>query len=106
MTDTSSRRIVLPLIDHHCHGVVDTELRDDEFRSLATESGWPGPAGTESLPLPFCLGVRLFCPPVLGLEPLAPLEEYLAQRRTLGASEANRMLLRSTGTSHYLLETR
>ncbi|MFE4541166.1 amidohydrolase family protein [Arthrobacter sp. NPDC056727] len=105
MTDTSSRRIDLPLIDHHCHGVVDAELSDEEFRSLATESDWPGPAGTDSLESPFGLAVRRFCAPVLGLEPLAPLDEYLAQRRTIGASEANRLLLRSTGTSDYLLDT-
>lgn len=105
MTDTSSRRIDLPLIDHHCHGVVDAELSDDGFRSLATESGWPGPAGTDSLESPFGLAVRRFCAPILGLEPLAPLDEYLARRRSLGASEANRLLLGSTATSDYLLDT-
>ena len=105
MTDTSSRRIDLPLIDHHSHGVVDIELGGEEFRSLATESDWPGPAGTDSLESPFGLAVRRFCAPVLGLEPLAPLEEYLDRRRTIGAAEANRLLLRSTGTSDYLLDT-
>lgn len=105
MTDTSNRRIALPLIDHHCHGVVDTELSDEEFRSLGTESDWPGPAGTDSLDSPFGLAVRRFCAPVLGLEPLAPLDEYLAQRRDMGAAEANRLLLRSTGTSEYLIDT-
>lgn len=105
MTDTSSRRVDLPLIDHHSHGVVDTELGGEEFRSLATESDWPGPAGTDSLESPFGLAVRRFCAPVLGLEPLAPLDEYLAQRRNIGAVEANRLLLRSTGTSQYLLDT-
>jgi hypothetical protein len=104
MTDIS-RRIDLPLIDHHCHGVVDAELSDDEFRIMATESDWPAPEGTDSLESPFGLAVRRFCAPVLGLEPLAPLDEYLAQRRSLGASEANRMLLRSTGISDYLLDT-
>lgn len=105
MTHTNSRRIDLPLIDHHCHGVVDAELSDDGFRILATESDWPGPAGTDSLASPFGLAVRRFCAPVLGLEPLAPLDEYLAQRRSIGPSEANRLLLRSTGTSEYLLDT-
>ncbi|MFF2318423.1 amidohydrolase family protein [Arthrobacter sp. NPDC058097] len=105
MTDRSSRRIDLPLVDHHCHGVVGAELTDDEFRSLATESDWPAPAGTDSLDSPFGLAVRRFCAPVLGLEPLAPLDEYLARRRGIGAAEANRLLLRSTGTSHYLLDT-
>lgn len=105
MTDRSSRRIDLPLVDHHCHGVVEAELTGDEFRSLATESDWPAPAGTDSLDSPFGLAVRRFCAPVLGLEPLAPLDDYLARRRSLGAVEANRLLLRSTGTSHYLLDT-
>jgi predicted TIM-barrel fold metal-dependent hydrolase len=105
MTDANSRRIDLPLIDHHSHGVVDTELSDDGFRSLATESDWPGPAGTDSLDSPFGLAVRRFCAPILGLEPLAPVDEYLARRRSVGAAEANRLLLRSTGTSDYLLDT-
>ena len=105
MTDTSSRRVDLPLIDHHSHGVVDAELNDDEFRSLATESDWPAPEGTDSLESPFGLAVRRCCAPVLGLEPLAPMDEYLAQRRNIGAAEANRLLLGSTGTSDYLLET-
>jgi predicted TIM-barrel fold metal-dependent hydrolase len=105
MTDTSSRRIDLPLIDHHCHGVVGSELGDAEFRGLATESDWPGPAGTDSLDSPFGLAVRRVCAPILGLEPLAPMDEYLAQRRNIGAAEANRLLLRSTGTCDYLLDT-
>ncbi|MDQ0618762.1 amidohydrolase family protein [Arthrobacter globiformis] len=105
MTDANSRSVDLPLIDHHSHGVVETELSDDEFRSLATESDWPGPAGTDSLDSPFGLTVRRFCAPILGLEPLAPLDEYLARRRSIGAAEANRLLLRSTGTSDYLLDT-
>ncbi|MGN7250460.1 amidohydrolase family protein [Arthrobacter sp. SAFR-014] len=105
MTDTSTRGIDLPLIDHHSHGVVDTQLSDDGFRSLATESDWPGPAGTDSLDSPFGLAVRRFCAPILGLEPLASLDEYLARRRSVGAAEASRLLLRSTGTSDYLLDT-
>jgi predicted TIM-barrel fold metal-dependent hydrolase len=105
MTNTGSRRIDLPLVDHHCHGVVEAELTEDEFRSLATESDWPAPAGTDSLDSPFGLAVRRFCAPVLGLGPLAPLDDYLARRRSIGAAEANSLLLRSTGTSDYLLDT-
>jgi predicted TIM-barrel fold metal-dependent hydrolase len=105
MTDASSRRVDLPLIDHHSHGVVDAELNDDGFRSLATESDWPAPKGTDSLESPFGLAVRRFCAPVLGLEPLAPMDEYLAQRRDIGAAQANRLLLGSTATSDYLLDT-
>jgi predicted TIM-barrel fold metal-dependent hydrolase len=105
MTDSNKRRIDLPLIDHHCHGVVETELSVEEFRSLATESDWPGPAGTDSLDSPFGLAVRRLCAPILGLEPLAPIDDYIAHRRTIGPAEANRLLLRSTGTSDYLLDT-
>ncbi|RAM37522.1 amidohydrolase [Arthrobacter globiformis] len=93
------------MIDHHCHGVVETELSDDGFGSLATESDWPAPEGTDGLDSPFGLALRRFCAPILGLEPLAPLDEYLARRRSIGAAEANRLLLRSTGTSDYLLDT-
>jgi predicted TIM-barrel fold metal-dependent hydrolase len=97
--------IGLPLIDHHCHGVVDSDVSDNEFRLLATESDWEGPAGTDSLDSPFGMAVRRFCAPILGLEPLAALDEYLSHRRTIGAAEANRLLLDCAGISQYLLDT-
>lgn len=105
MSEFNENSITVSLFDHHCHGVVDAPVSDDEFRVLATESDWPGPAGTDSLDSPFGLAVRRICAPLLGLEPLVPLEEYLAHRRAIGAHEANQLLLRSTGTSDYLLDT-
>ncbi|NWL26625.1 amidohydrolase [Paenarthrobacter ureafaciens] len=93
------------MFDHHCHGVVDAPVGDDEFRILASESDWPGPAGTDSLDSPFGLAVRRICAPLIGLEPLVPIQDYLAHRQSIGAPEANQLLLRSTGTSDYLLDT-
>ena len=94
MTDTSNRRIDLPLIDHHCHGVVDIELSDEEFRNRATAStGRARRYGTACVALR--PGGAAFCGPGPQSQPLAPLDEYLAQRRDMGAAEANRLLLQA-----------
>ncbi len=95
----------LQLIDHHCHGLMPTNLADDEFRLLGTESDWPGPAGTDSLDSPFGLAVRKICAPLLGVERNAPLDEYLVRRRELGHEQVHRRLMASTGTARYLVDT-
>lgn len=95
----------LALVDHHCHGLVSGDLANDEFRLLGTESDWPGPEGTDSLDSPFGLAVRAICGPLLGVERHAPLDEYLNRRRELGHSESHRLLMASTGTARYLVDT-
>lgn len=44
-------------------------------------------------------------PPVLGLPPSAPAEEYLDRRAELGPAEATRLLLRATGVGCFLFDT-
>ncbi len=95
----------LVLIDHHCHGLVSGNLTDAEFRLLGTESDWPGPAGTDSLDSPFGLAVRSICAPLLGLDKHVPLDVYLEHRRQLGAEEVHRVLVTSTATDHFLVDT-
>jgi len=33
----------IPLVDHHCHGLVRGEIDGHEFESLLTEADGPGP---------------------------------------------------------------
>ena len=94
----------VPLLDHHCHGVTVRDLDRDEFESLITESDWAAPAGTTHFDSQVGFAVRRHCAPVLGLEPFASADEYLARRRELGGAEASRRLLRATGISDYVLE--
>ena len=95
----------LGLVDHHCHGVVTTDLDRAGFEDLISESFDPAPPGTSHVDTPVGLAIRRWCAPVLDLEPLATTGEYLARRSELGAEEVNRRLLRASGLSALLVET-
>ncbi len=93
------------LVDHHVHGVVTADLDQAGFEGLLSESPWPAPPGTTMFDSQLGLAVRRWCAPVLGLEPSAPAEDYLARRAALGASEVNRRLLRAAGVAAWLVDT-
>ncbi len=103
MSDTPLEQ--LGLIDHHCHGVVTHDLSRQEFESLLNEASGPSPLGTSLFDSMLGLAVRRWCAPVLGIEPLAGADEYLAQRSALGADEVNRRFLRATSTDWFLVDT-
>lgn len=94
----------IPLIDHHCHGVMTGPLERAAFEDLITESDWAAPEGTTHFDTQVGFAIRRHCAPVLGLEPFASADAYLARRRDLGA-EASERLLRATGISDYCIET-
>jgi uncharacterized protein len=94
----------MPLIDHHCHGVSTAPLERAAFEDLITESDWAAPEGTTHFDTQVGFAIRRYCAPVLGLEPFASPDAYLARRRELGA-EASERLLRATGISDYGIET-
>ncbi|WP_412746797.1 amidohydrolase family protein [Krasilnikovia sp. MM14-A1004] len=75
------------------------------FELLATESDRPAPPGCTSLDSQLGFAIRRFCAPLLGLEPHAPAEEYLAQRARLGPAEVNRRLLSAAGVGTFLVDT-
>ena len=93
----------MPLIDHHCHGIITEPLDRAAFEDLITESDWPAPDGTTHFDTQVGFAIRRYCGPVLGLAPFASPEDYLARRRELGA-EASERLLRTTGISDYGIE--
>ncbi|MFG3285629.1 amidohydrolase family protein [Streptomyces sp. NPDC048111] len=96
---------MLPLVDHHCHGVLRSDPGDGAFEAFLTESDAPAAAGTSFFDTQLGFAVRRWCPPLLGLEPHCPPERYLARRRELGAEEANRLLLSASGIGTYLVDT-
>jgi predicted TIM-barrel fold metal-dependent hydrolase len=95
----------LPLIDHHCHGIVPGDLDRLAFEDLINEGLDPPAAGTSHFDTPVGLAVRRWCAPVLDLEPFATPEAYLERRSGLGAGEANRRLLRAAGVGAMLLDS-
>ena len=94
----------LALVDHHVHQAVGGGLTRDGFEDQITESDRPAPAGTTQFDSQLGFAVRRWCAPVLGLQPSAPAEEYLARRAELG-TEATRRLLRATGVACFLFDS-
>ena len=94
----------LPLVDHHCHGVALDPLDRDGLEALVSEAAGPGRWHGSLLYSQVGLALRRVCAPLLGLEPHAPVEEYVARRTELGAEEANRRLLGSTGITHLMVD--
>ena len=95
----------LPLIDHHCHGIVRGDLDRPSFESLITESNEPAPPGTTYFDSPLGLAIRRWCAPVLDLEPFASPEAYVGQRARLGAAEVNARMLRGADIGAFLVDT-
>ncbi|WP_256839793.1 amidohydrolase family protein [Ornithinimicrobium faecis] len=95
----------LDLVDHHCHGVVETDLARPEFEDLITESDAPAPPGTTHFDTQLGMALRAHCPPVLDLPAFASPQDYLARRAELGAREVNQRLLRASGIADYVVET-
>ncbi|MEX2984358.1 amidohydrolase family protein [Streptomyces sp. C36] len=96
---------VPPLVDHHCHGVARSGLSAEAFESFLTESDAPAAPGTTFFDTQLGFAVRRWCPPLLGLEPHCPPEEYLRRRHELGPAEATRRLLGAAGIADYLVDT-
>jgi uncharacterized protein len=95
----------LPLVDHHCHGIVPGALDRAAFEDLINEGFDPPAPGTSHFDTPVGLAVRRWCAPVLELDPLASPDAYLERRAALGAEEANRRLLREAGVGAMLLDS-
>jgi predicted TIM-barrel fold metal-dependent hydrolase len=95
----------LLLLDHHCHGVVNTVLDQGGFEGLITESFHSAPPGGSHFDSPIGLAIRRWCAPVLDLEPFARPEDYVARRLDLGADEVARRFIKGAGLGALLLDT-
>jgi predicted TIM-barrel fold metal-dependent hydrolase len=95
----------LPLVDHHCHGVVPGDLDRRSFEGFINEGFDPAPQGTSHFDAPVGLAIRRWCAPVLELPTLPSPDRYLARRAELGAEEVHRRFLRSAGLESLLVET-
>ncbi|MFJ8361096.1 amidohydrolase family protein [Streptomyces sp. NPDC093984] len=95
----------LPLVDHHCHGVLTADPSPETFHSLITEGGvWPG-SGITPFDSPVGVAVRRHCAPLLDLPRHAPAKEYLARRAELGWREVNRRFIAAAGTDVFCVDT-
>jgi uncharacterized protein len=105
MSDLDPDLADLPLVDHHCHGLVRRDLDRPGFEAMLTEAAGPGPLGGSLFDSQIGFAVRRWCAPLLDLPPHAPADEYLARRAHLGADEVNRRLVAATGTRTFLVDT-
>ncbi|NEA28416.1 amidohydrolase, partial [Actinomadura bangladeshensis] len=95
----------LPLVDHHCHGVLDRDLGRAEFEESLTEAASAGPPGAGMFDTQVGFALRRWCPPVLGLEAHAEPDAYLARRAELGAAEVNARFLAAAGLDALYVDT-
>lgn len=95
----------LPLVDHHCHGTIKSNLDRAGLEGLMSESYRPPPVGTSHFEKPLGLLIRRHCAPILDLEPHAPAAVYCERREALGSEEVSRRLLRASGIDTYLVDT-
>ena len=95
----------IPLVDQHCHPVVLDDPDPERFELMLSEADTPRPSGTTEFDTQVGLAVRRWSAPVLGLQPHAEPEAYLARRSSLGPEESSRRLLRACGSSDLLVDT-
>jgi predicted TIM-barrel fold metal-dependent hydrolase len=93
------------LVDHHCHGILTADVDRATFEGLMNEAVRPSPLGTTLFDSTLGWAIRRHCATVLGLEPLASAEDYLARRAELGGAEASRRLMAHTGIATFLVDT-
>jgi len=106
MASEAVRRAVdaVALVDHHVHSVVADVGDRETFERYLTESAEPPAAGCSYFDSFLGAAVLRRCAPVLGLSPGSTPDEYLARRRDLGGSEANRRLLRAAPVAEWLVD--
>ncbi len=95
----------VPLVDHHCHGIVRDDLSRPEFELLATESDWTEPAGMTIFDSPFGVTVRAECSSLLDLPRHSSAQDYWARRSELGQQEVASRLMQNTGIETLIIDT-
>lgn len=96
---------LVDLVDHHCHGILTADLDRPAFEGLMNEAVRASPLGTTLFDSALGWAIRRHCAPLLDLEPLVPVETYLARRTELGGAEVSRRLMAATGIGTLLVDT-
>jgi predicted TIM-barrel fold metal-dependent hydrolase len=95
----------VPLIDHHCHGLVPRNLDRRAFEKMISESFVDAPLGTSHFDSPIGLAIRAKCAPLLDLEPFVDADAYIERRAALGAPAVNRRFIQAARCSLLLIDT-
>jgi len=80
-------------VDHHVHGAVKGRLDRTAFEQLITESDRPVPQWLSTFDSQLGFAIRKHCAPLLGLEPHASADDYLAARAQHDEASLSRLFL-------------
>lgn len=103
MSELSEHVMTMPLVDHHCHGIVTTPLDRATFDSLATEGD--DPASGPPFDSPFGVFVRAECAGLLDLPRHCTGDQYWTRRAELGSLVVAERLLPSCGIADFCVDT-
>jgi predicted TIM-barrel fold metal-dependent hydrolase len=95
----------LRLVDQHVHSVLPGSLARPDFEAFLTESDRPSPPGTTQFDSQLGFALRRWCGPLLGLNPAATPDAYLARRNELPGPGLPARLLSAAGCSTLLVDT-
>ncbi len=95
----------IPLIDHHCHGIMPGELSFEQFEDVISEAFAPAPAGTSHWDKPVAMSIRRWCAPVLDLPKFASPQDYIARRAELGGTEVNQRFMKAAKFEMLLVDS-
>ena len=93
------------LVDHHVHGPLSGDVTREQLEMLLTESDRPIPEGTTVFDSQVGFAIRQHCAPLLGLEPGASPEAYVARRSQSTADELAELFLGGAGVSDWVVDT-
>ncbi|MGO1435468.1 MAG: amidohydrolase family protein, partial [Canibacter sp.] len=95
----------LDLFDHHCHGVLKSDVNRENFEALISESSRPATTGTTRFDSQIGFQIRAHCAPILGLEQFCDPQTYIERRNELGVDEVNRRFLQAAEIRTYGIES-
>ncbi|MDT5179266.1 MAG: uncharacterized protein QOJ95_3464 [Mycobacterium sp.] len=96
----------IELIDHHVHGNFNEPVDRADFEAAINEGSTdPVPSFMTQFDSPLGLSIRRWCAPLLGLEPLAPADDYWARRNEFSPDELARVMLPAARVGRWVVDT-
>jgi predicted TIM-barrel fold metal-dependent hydrolase len=105
VTELSEFAATVPLVDHHCHGLVRGDVDVQAFELLATESEWPPTTYSTPFDSPLGVFIRAECAASLGLPRHGDAQSYMARREELGPRQVAKLLMAETGIADFVVDT-
>jgi predicted TIM-barrel fold metal-dependent hydrolase len=94
------------LIDHHVHGNFDQAVDRATFEAAINEGSTdPVPDFMSQFDSPLGLSIRRWCAPLLGLDALAPADDYWARRSELSPDELAGIMLPAANVGRWIVDT-